>query len=180
MSIKKGMGFLTEDRKYSGLFMHLSCRDNINALSYESLSHWGMINQKKADANANLYKEKLRIKVPTIFQYVKNLSGGNQQKVMLSKWISKNSKLLIIDEPTVGIDVGAKLEIYQLIEQLVQDGTTIILISSYLPEVLGLSDRLMVISEGKQMDIIERKDFHLEEANHEEKFIKLASGIKIE
>lgn len=175
--IRNGIGFLTEDRKRTGLFMELSCRDNTNALSYKRLSHMGVINKSKEIKNANIYMDNLRIKTPSMAQLTKNLSGGNQQKVVLSKWLSNGSELLIIDEPTVGVDVGAKVEIYKLFETLLHQGKSILMISSYLPEVMGLADRIMVISEGKQMGIIAKEEFKLGNFEDEQKFIKHASGI---
>ncbi len=176
--INSGIGFLTEDRKHTGLFMELSCRDNTNALSYKNMSRFGVISRKKEIQNAEQFKDRLRIKTPSMEQYTKNLSGGNQQKVVLSKWLSKDSDLLIIDEPTVGVDVGAKVEIYKLLEALLQQGKSILMISSYLPEVMGLADRIMVISEGKQMGIIGKDSYTLGDFDDEQRFIKLASGIR--
>ena len=176
--INRGIGFLTEDRKHTGLFMELSCRDNTNALSYKNMSRLGVISRKKEIRNAEEFKDRLRIKTPDMGQFTKNLSGGNQQKVVLSKWLSNDSDLLIIDEPTVGVDVGAKVEIYKLLESLLEQGKSILMISSYLPEVMGLADRIMVISEGRQMGIIPKESYTLGDSNDEQKFIKLASGIQ--
>jgi ribose transport system ATP-binding protein len=175
--INNGIGFLTEDRKHTGLFMELSCRDNTNVLSYKQMSRFGIISKKDEIENADLFMEKLKIKTPSMNQITKNLSGGNQQKVVLSKWLSNDSELLIIDEPTVGVDVGAKVEIYKLLESLLFQGKSIIMISSYLPEVMGLADRIMVIAEGKQMGIISNDEYKLGNFEDEQKFIKHASGI---
>ncbi len=175
--ISNGIGFLTEDRKRSGLFMELSCRDNTNALSYNRFSKFGIISKSKEVINANEYMEKLRIKTPSMDQIIKYLSGGNQQKVVLSKWLSNQCELLIFDEPTVGVDVGAKVEIYKLLESLLHQGKSILMVSSYLPEVMGLADRIMVISEGKQMAIVPKEEFALGDFEDEQIFIKYASGI---
>lgn len=175
--ISRGLGFLTEDRKHTGLFMELSCRDNTNALSYKRMSKFGVINRNMEKENAEEYRKKLQIKTPSMSQLTKNLSGGNQQKVVLSKWLSNDSELLIIDEPTVGVDVGAKVEIYKLLETLLAKGKSILMISSYLPEVMGLADRIMVISDGKQMGIIPKDKYTVGNIDDEQKFIKLASGI---
>ncbi|MDC7235476.1 MAG: sugar ABC transporter ATP-binding protein [Spirochaetales bacterium] len=175
--ISRGIGFLTEDRKHTGLFMELSCRDNTNALSYRKMSRFGVISRKKEAQNADAFRDKLRIKTPSMGQLTKNLSGGNQQKVVLSKWLSNDSDLLIIDEPTVGVDVGAKVEIYKLLESLLHQGKSILMISSYLPEVMGLADRILVVSEGRQMGIVEKNAYSLGNFDDEQKFIKLASGI---
>lgn len=114
----------------------------------------------------------LRIKTPSVYQRVKNLSGGNQQKVVISKWLEQDSELFIFDEPTVGVDVGAKLEIYKIFETLLKEGKTIIMISSYLPEVMGLADRMLIMYEGRQTGILSRDEFQ------EERILRLASGIK--
>ncbi len=176
--ISAGMGLVTEDRKETGLFMELSCSTNTNIISYKEISKAGVIDAKKEKQNSKYFKDTLSIKTPSIHQLVKNLSGGNQQKVVLSKWLSNKSKILIIDEPTVGVDVGAKVEIYKLIEGLLKEGISIIMISSYLPEIMGLADRIMVISEGNQMCIVNKSEFTLGNDEDEERFVKLASGIK--
>jgi ribose transport system ATP-binding protein len=176
--IKYGIGLLPEDRKTQGLGLSLSVEVNTNLASYEDISSLGVIDLKKESERAEKYKEDLRIKTPSIKQKVRNLSGGNQQKVVISKWLCKNSSIFIFDEPTVGVDVGAKVEIYKLFEQLLANGNSIILISSYLPEVMGLADRVMVISEGKHTGTLTREEF-MGVANKidEEKVLKLASGI---
>jgi ribose transport system ATP-binding protein len=117
------------------------------------------------------YVKQLKVKTPSIHQLVGNLSGGNQQKVIIAKWLCCQSKLFIFDEPTVGIDVGAKQEIYKLIEQLTKDGHAVILISSYLPEVMGLADRIGVLHEGSMPHIVEREAFS------EETLLRYASGM---
>lgn len=177
--ISAGLGLVTEDRKKTGLFMELACSTNTNIISYKQISKAGVIDGKKEKENSKYYKNTLSIKTPSINQRVKNLSGGNQQKVVLSKWLSNKSKILIIDEPTVGVDVGAKVEIYKLIEGLLKEGISIIMISSYLPEIMGLADRIMVIAEGNQMCIVDKSEFTLGNDEDEEKFVKLASGIKV-
>ena len=121
---------------------------------------------------AQAYCDKLRTKTPSVFQLVKNLSGGNQQKVVISKWLAEGSELFIFDEPTVGVDVGAKLEIYKVFETLIKEGKTIIIVSSYLPEVMGLSDRMLVMYEGKQMGILNKDEYQ------DERILRLASGIR--
>lgn len=171
-AIKMGIALLPEDRKEQGLAMKLSVSDNTNLASLDKISKLGMVNDEIARKEAEKYKESLRIKTPSIYQLVKNLSGGNQQKVVISKWLSRNSNIFIFDEPTVGVDVGAKVEIYKLFGKLLEEGNAIIIISSYLPEVMGLSSEMMVMYEGKQMGIVQRKDYD------EERIIKLASGIK--
>ncbi|AEC01257.1 sugar ABC transporter ATP-binding protein [Parasphaerochaeta coccoides] len=171
-AISAGIGLVPEDRKQQGLAMSLSVKKNINLASYKSISRFSFINSKKEQQRALLYQNRLRIKTPHVDQIVKNLSGGNQQKVVISKWLCGKSQVFIFDEPTVGVDVGAKQEIYQLIESLTKDGHAIIIISSYLPEVMGLSDRIGVFHEGKMGRIVPREDFE------EEKLLRYASGLK--
>lgn len=171
-AIKEGIALLPEDRKEQGLAMKLSVNNNTNLASLDRISKLGIVNDGLAKQNANKYKNNLRIKTPSIKQLVKNLSGGNQQKVVISKWLTCNSNIFIFDEPTVGVDVGAKVEIYRLFEKLLKEGNSIILISSYLPEVMGLSSEMLVMYEGKQMGIVKRKDYD------EEIILKMASGIK--
>lgn len=170
-AIKLGIGLLPENRKTMGLALPLSVKINTNAAGYGDISRFGIISSRKELERAVKYRDELDIRTPTIEQKVRNLSGGNQQKVVISKWLCKNSNILIFDEPTVGVDVGAKVEIYKLFQKLLDEGAAIILISSYLPEILGLADRILVISEGKQMGIVDKKDAT------EEKIMRLASGI---
>jgi len=170
-AINLGMGFLPEDRKTQGLTLKMSVKENINLASYPDISKIGLINLSQEHANANEYVDKLKVVTPGIFQKVLNLSGGNQQKVVVAKWLCKKSSIFIFDEPTVGIDVGAKTEIYKLFQDLLETGNAVILISSYLPEIMGIADRIIVISEGKKMSTVERCDFD------EEELLKLASGI---
>jgi len=171
-AINLGMGFLPEDRKTQGLTLKMSVKENINLASYPDISKLGLINLIQEKMNADEYVDKLRVVTPSIFQKVLNLSGGNQQKVVVSKWLCKKSSIFIFDEPTVGIDVGAKTEIYKLLQDLLEAGNAVILISSYLPEIMGIADRIAVISEGKKMRILNRIDYD------EEELLRLASGIK--
>lgn len=148
-AIKNGVAYVTEDRKGNGLILIQDIRYNITIANLEALTDGLAINANEEIKVANEYKERINIKAPSIKQKVRNLSGGNQQKVQLAKWMFVKPKVLILDEPTRGIDVGAKYEIYTLMNQLVEQGMSIIMISSELPEVLGMSDRLYVMSEGK-------------------------------
>ena len=145
---KLGVALLPEDRKKQGVLLKMSVGDNITLASIKRLLSRGIIDKKKEASEVSEYVEKLRIKTPTAKQLVRNLSGGNQQKVVLAKWLSANSNILIFDEPTRGIDVGAKHEIYLLMNELVKNGNAIIMISSELPEIIGMSDRIIVMSEG--------------------------------
>ena len=170
-AIRRGLGLLPEDRKTQGLALLTSIKENVNLASYSKYSVAGIINIKKERENAKEYIEKLRIAAPSMNQKVMNLSGGNQQKVVIGKWLCKNSSIFIFDEPTVGIDVGAKSEIYKLFQYLLEAGNTILMISSYLPEIMGIADRIMVIHEGTQAGIVERCNYS------EELLLKLASGL---
>lgn len=158
-AIRRGMGLLPENRKTHGLAMQLAVMANVNLAAYDKISKGGVINLTKERRVAEKFVADLSIKTPSIRQKVKNLSGGNQQKVVISRWLNRESKVLIFDEPTVGVDVGAKGEIYKILEKLTHQGNSIIIVSSYLPEVMGLADRIIVMREGKQMGIIDRSDF---------------------
>lgn len=147
-AIKDGLAYVTEDRKGNGLILIQDIRYNTTIANLNALLSGIAIDANKEIKVANEYKESINIKAPTIEQTVGNLSGGNQQKVQLAKWMFVEPSVLILDEPTRGIDVGAKLEIYTLMNRLVEQGMSIIMISSELPEVLGMSDRLYVMSEG--------------------------------
>ena len=147
-AITAGIGFLTEDRKQSGLVMQLSVADNISLPNYDQYSHLGWINRRALRSHTDKYIRELRIKTPGVDQKVFYLSGGNQQKVVLSKWISRHLEILIFDEPTRGIDVASKVEIYDLMNKLTASGVAIIMISSELPEILGMSDRILVMHQG--------------------------------
>ncbi len=148
-ALKKGIGFLTEDRRADGLALPLEIKTNINMNSYDMISRGSIINLKKEDSRAEDFCKKINVKTPSIRQIVGNLSGGNQQKVVIAKLLCRDPDIMILDEPTVGVDVGAKEEIFKLIENLTREGKGVILISSYLPEVMGLADRLIVMAAGK-------------------------------
>ncbi|MEG0373791.1 MAG: sugar ABC transporter ATP-binding protein [Enterococcus sp.] len=157
-SIGLGIGFVPEDRKLQGLILGMAVRDNVTMSSLESVSKGGLIHSKEEKEVTNYYVDKLAIKTPGIEQKTENLSGGNQQKVVIAKWLATHPKILILDEPTRGIDVGAKKEIYMLMNTLVQEGVSIIMVSSELPEVIGMSDRIVVMNEGKINGIISREE----------------------
>lgn len=148
-AIKHGIGYLSEDRKRYGLVLGLSVEDNTVLSSYDKLSKMGFVQARSCQQETNQYVKKLKIKTPGTKQMVKNLSGGNQQKVVISKWLLRDVDILIFDEPTRGIDVGARAEIYNLMEELINEGKSIIMISSDLTEVLRMSDRIMVMCEGR-------------------------------
>lgn len=148
-AVEAGIGYLSEDRKRYGLALGLDVAENSVMANYDAFSGNFFVRQKEINKVTQKYVEKLDTKTPSINQLVRNLSGGNQQKVVVAKWLIRNSEILIFDEPTRGIDVGAKSEIYKLIYELAEEGKSIIVISSELPEVLRLADRIIVMYEGK-------------------------------
>lgn len=147
-AIQNGMGFVTEERKKDGLVLILPVEENIALASRKQNSVGLLANLKKQKATAEEYVEHIRIKTPSIQQLAENLSGGNQQKVVLAKWLSAKARIIIFDEPTRGIDVGAKAEVYHLMNQLLEKGVCIIMISSELPEIIGMSDRVVIMRDG--------------------------------
>lgn len=148
-AIAEGVGYITEDRKKDGLMLEQSLRGNISIASLDKFCKGGFVKDGKVDTAVDEYIGKMSIKTRGREQLVKTLSGGNQQKVVVAKWLCRESRILILDEPTRGIDVNAKYEIYELMYQLVLQGVTIIMISSELPEVIGMSDRVLVMCEGR-------------------------------
>lgn len=152
------IAYLTEDRKEKGLALSMNIEENISMASHKEFSKYGIMNDKKIRMNAKSFVKKLDIKTPGLWQKVQFLSGGNQQKVVLAKWLCRDTKVLIIDEPTRGIDVGAKYEIYKLMNQLSDEGIGIIMISSELPEILGMSDRVLVFRNGSIAGELNREE----------------------
>jgi len=148
-AIANGIGYATEDRKRDGLALSLEVSYNINMAYLPQITRFLFVNDKLGKINAEEYRQKLRIKTPSLRQVCRSLSGGNQQKVVLAKWLCNNVRVLIVDEPTRGIDVGAKVEVYELLNRLSDQGVAIIMISSELPEILGMSDRIIVIHDGQ-------------------------------
>jgi len=148
-AIEAGISYVSEDRKRYGLVLKQDIKNNITLASLESVSRAGLINDNEVIRISRKYVDDLRIKTPSIEQKTGNLSGGNQQKVVLAKWLMTKPKVLILDEPTRGIDVGAKFEIYNIMNRLVAEGVCIIMISSELPEILGMSDRILVMHNGR-------------------------------
>jgi len=161
-AVKCGIGYLSEDRKRFGLAVSMSVSDNSVMATLDEFITMGFINEGKVRSVSDEYVEKIGTKTPSVAQLVKNLSGGNQQKVVISKWLIKNCDILIFDEPTRGIDVGAKSEIYKLMNSLAESGKSIIMISSELPELLRMSDRVFVMCEGNHTGTlnIEEADQH--------------------
>jgi putative multiple sugar transport system ATP-binding protein len=157
-AIKHGLAYVTEDRKGNGLILSNPIKTNTTLANLEAVSSKTVIDKHKEYSVAVDYKDKLKTKCPTVEQNVGNLSGGNQQKVLLAKWMFADPEILILDEPTRGIDVGAKYEIYCIINQLVAEGKSVIMISSELPEILGMCDRIYVMNEGKMVGELNAKD----------------------
>ena len=157
-AIANGIAYVSEDRKKDGLILGETIGQNITISSLKKISKMGVINFFKQNMYAEKYVKDIDIRTPSILQQVKNLSGGNQQKVQVSKWLFVEPKILILDEPTRGIDVGAKYEIYTIINDLVAQGMSIMIISSELPEILGMCDRVYVIAEGVQTAEFDIKD----------------------
>lgn len=157
-AIKSGLAYSTEDRKAQGLILIDTIKSNITLASPEKISDHGVINHNKALKDAEEYRERINIKAPSVHQITGNLSGGNQQKVMLSRWIYADPDILILDEPTRGIDVGAKYEIYTIINDLVAREKAVVMISSEMPELLGMCDRVYVMNEGRIAGELSRED----------------------
>lgn len=170
-AIKAGIALVTEDRKRQGLVMGMDVKRNTTMAAMGKVSRFGVINENEEIKWGRQYVQELKTKTSSLETLVGTLSGGNQQKVVLGKWLMSDPKILIMDEPTRGIDVGAKYEIYNLMNRLVDQGVAIIMISSELPEVLGMSDRIMVMCEGELV-----KEFHWREATQENIMIAAAGG----
>ncbi|MFD1359296.1 sugar ABC transporter ATP-binding protein [Fictibacillus halophilus] len=169
-AVKLGIGFITEDRKTEGLVLDFSIRDNMALPNLTSFSKKGFIDDKTENEFVDLLIKRLRIKTQSGETNAKDLSGGNQQKVVIAKWIGIGPKVLILDEPTRGVDVGAKREIYQLMNELTDRGVAIIMVSSELPEVIGMSDRILVVHEGKISGELAKSEAS------QEKIMTLATG----
>ncbi|MBO7710197.1 MAG: sugar ABC transporter ATP-binding protein [Lachnospiraceae bacterium] len=159
-AIDLGIALVHEDRKGHGALLGISIKNNINMPIYKRISTASVINSGIEKRTAEKFREEIQIKCPTINQLVKNLSGGNQQKVILGKWLAADSQLIIFDEPTRGIDVGAKFEIYKLINDLVQQGRAVLMISSEMEELIGMSDRIIVLAEGVMTGELEKDEFN--------------------
>ena len=170
-AIDLGIALVPEDRKRHGALLGISIKNNINMPIYERISKLSVINSKKEKEIAQKYREEIQIKCPTLNQLVKNLSGGNQQKVILGKWLAADCELIIFDEPTRGIDVGAKYEIYKLINELVESGRSVLMISSEMEELMGMSDRIIVLAENRTTGELQKDEFD------SDKIMQYASGI---
>ena len=162
-AIDLGIALVPEDRKRHGAMLGISIKNNINMPIYERTARLSLINSKLEMETAQKYQKSMAIKTPTLNQLVKNLSGGNQQKVIRARWLAADSELIIFDEPTRGIDVGAKYEIYKLMNDLVEkEGKAILMISSEMEELMGMSDRIVVLSEGVMTGELNKSEFNQE------------------
>lgn len=170
-AVREGIALLTEDRKRDGLVMSCTIRDNASMASFESLSRWGILDRRMQAARVKQKVHELDIRPPLLDRLTRQLSGGNQQKLVLAKWLMTQARVLILDEPTRGVDVATKVEIYQIISNLAVNGMGILLISSELPEILGMSDRTLVMREGRQVG-----EFMNVQAS-EEKLLASAAGV---
>ncbi|MCD7746537.1 MAG: sugar ABC transporter ATP-binding protein [Lachnospiraceae bacterium] len=172
--VEMGVGLVPEDRKLEGVFLDYTIEWNIPIMSMKKVSHMGILNFKKLDELTDRFVKTLEIKTPSVKQEVRNLSGGNQQKVVVAKVLAADNDILIFDEPTRGIDVGAKQEIYKLMNSLVEQGKSILMISSEMEELLGMSDRILVLHEGRLSGELLKPDFS------QDRVLELASGMKEE
>lgn len=157
-AINAGMGLLTEDRKVTGIMGVLSVRDNMSVAALRRFSPGGILRRREITNTCQEQRERLALKTPSLSQLIQYLSGGNQQKVLLSRWLLTDPEILMIDEPTRGIDVGAKSEIHRLMSQLAAQGKAIVMVSSEMPEILGMSDRVLVMCEGRMTGELSRAD----------------------
>lgn len=169
--MKAGVGLIPEDRKYQGCFIDKPIYWNISISSTEKVSKNGILNKKAEMKLAKDYKERLKIKTPFLHQLTSGLSGGNQQKVVIAKALAANPDILIFDEPTRGIDIGARYEIYLLMNELAEQGKSILMVSSDMEELLGMSERIIVLHEGRQAGEVSKEEFS------QEKILTYASGL---
>ena len=171
-AMKLGLGLLPEDRKREGLVLMMSCRCNFSLVILDRLRRWGLLKHRQEAHEAETLFARLRVKTPSIETPVAALSGGNQQKVVIAKWLARQLKVLIVDEPTRGVDIGAKAEIHGLIDELARQGNGVLLISSELPEVINLSTRILVLRAGKLVGEVPR------EQATQETLMRLMAGIE--
>jgi ribose transport system ATP-binding protein len=171
-AIDNGIALLPEDRKKLGALLDFDIKGNISISILKRISKLFVVNRRTESDKAEYYRKSIRIKTPNLFEKVKNLSGGNQQKVIIAKWLASEPDLIIFDEPTRGIDVGAKYEIYKLMNAMVEQGKTILMISSEMEEVIGMSDRIIILSEGVKTGELNKSEFS------QERILSLASVIE--
>jgi rhamnose transport system ATP-binding protein len=171
-ALRRGLAYLPEDRLQQGLVQPMSVGDNVSLAVLPDLTPGGVLRPRRERALAQRFMDQLRIKATSPGQVVRSLSGGNQQKVVLAKWLAAEPKILLLDEPTHGVDVGTKADVHRTISNLAAQGLTILLISSELPEILGMSDRVLVMREGLLVS-----EFSRAEAT-QERIIEAAAGVK--
>jgi ABC-type sugar transport system ATPase subunit len=157
--LKAKFGLVPEDRKRQGLVLSMNCRENTSLAALPYLTKFGWVQRGAEREMAGRYAKRLRVKAPSLETAVASLSGGNQQKIALAKWIARDCDILVVDEPTRGIDVGAKAEIYQLLDELAGEGKALLVISSELPELIGLCGRILVMREGRLAGELPRAQF---------------------
>ncbi len=165
-AIKHGIAYVTEDRKETGLVLTSSVKENISLTCLKRLSNFALINNKQEQRDVMQMVEMFQVKTPSLQQLVVNLSGGNQQKVVLGKWLLTHPKILLFDEPTRGIDVGAKREIYNFISDYANRGSAVIMVSSELPEIIRMSDRILVFRRGELSGELRREEATQEKIMH--------------
>ena len=170
-AIHHGIALIPEDRKGQGVSLTLSIRENISLVMLHTLQSFLRISRKKERTLVDSYMNALAVKAPSMEQLTKNLSGGNQQKVVVAKWLATNADIIILDEPTRGIDIGAKYEIYLIMNRLVKEGKSIIMISSEMPELIGMSDRIIVMHQGSVSGELTKEEVS------QERILEMASGM---
>jgi ABC-type sugar transport system ATPase subunit len=173
-AIAAGIAYLPEDRRQHGLVLEMTIAENVTLADLKEVSRMGLLDRLKEIQLADHYRERLRIKTPNVMATAGNLSGGNQQKVALARWLATRPRVMILDEPTQGVDVGSKAEIHELVMQLAEQGMAVVLISSELPEVMGMSDRVAVFHQGRIAGVLERGEFT------QERLMALAFGHSAE
>jgi ABC-type sugar transport system ATPase subunit len=171
-ALEAGIGLLPEDRKRLGLVLSMNCRENTSLATLKRLTQLGFVRRREERALVRRYADRLRVKTPSLDALIASLSGGNQQKIALAKWLARECDILIVDEPTRGIDVGAKAEIHQLLDELACQGLALLVVSSELPEVMNLSRRVLVMRQGEIAGIVERENFS--QAN----LLRLMAGVE--
>ena len=172
-ALNAGIGLLPEDRKRLGLVLTMNCRENTSLATLSRLTRFGFVRRREEQSLVQRYAGRLRVKAPSLDALVAGLSGGNQQKIALAKWLARQCDILIVDEPTRGIDVGGKAEIHQLLDELACQGIALLVISSELPEIMNLSRRILVLREGGIAGELERKEFS--QAN----LLRLMAGVQV-
>jgi len=171
-ALASGLGFLPEDRKRLGLVLAMNCRENTSLAALPQLTLAGFVKRRAEKSLVKKYADRLRVKAPTLEVAIAGLSGGNQQKIALAKWLARQCDVLIVDEPTRGVDVGAKAEIHHLLDELACDGMALLVISSELPEVMNVSRRIVVMRGGNMAGELAREEFS------ETNLMRLMAGIE--